>query len=65
MSGHKCTIFANVSGFRTVDGRSLLVSHLVTLSLTLSYLGTLVREGSSCTHTILVILHISVAVSRV
>jgi hypothetical protein len=65
MSAHKYTKFANVSGFRKVDGCSLLVSHLVTLNLNLRYLGTLVREGSSCTQTILLILHISVVVSRV
>ena len=37
MSRHKCTKFATVSGFRTVDVLSLLVSHLVTVSLTLIF----------------------------
>ena len=36
VSGHKYTKFAIVSGFRTADDRSLLVSHFVTLTLTLT-----------------------------
>jgi hypothetical protein len=37
MSGHKGTKFVTFSGFRAVEDRSLLASHLVTLTLNLIF----------------------------
>jgi hypothetical protein len=68
MSVHKNTKVAIVSGFRTVDDRLLLVSHLVTLTHTLIrkvLVHTRTRGVFMNANSDIVILHIYVAVSQV